>query len=165
MSLCKKYIIIFSLSLYFTTSSYANSVCNSVKITDTQILAWSYEAMLLTYNNNFTITKNKENESKAKMYYTDNAWNQYTKSANESGNLNMINNKRLVVSVGLENSPVILNKSDKSWKVQLPLLINYQSSTERITIRELATIEVIETDDPQPEQQCLQIKNILFSPY
>ncbi len=110
---------------------------------NTQILAWSYEAMLSSYN--FSFVNEGKHFWKARQYFKTEAWKSFYRSIQPS--LSQVKAKKLVVSVGLENSPVIINQSSKHWRVMLPLIIHYQQQNKDTTVKQTVTLQIAEDDD------------------
>lgn len=109
---------------FVVISATAYAVCE--ERSDLYVTAWSFKAMMATHNMN---ADNAEKMlSDAAHYYTPEAWVEYENYAKSQGVTERVIRNQLVVSTGIENSPVIETKMAEEWVVQLPLLINYSST-------------------------------------
>ncbi|STX28696.1 protein IcmL (DotI) [Legionella beliardensis] len=139
--------------LGITVSGFANDLCSRLA-NDNKVQSWAYEAILATNNYNF-VHSSKEKE--AANYFTKSAWASYKKEFNVNNQVKKVQKEKMVVSVGLQNSPLILEKNKNHWKIQLPLILNYQNETTKQT--ELAGLEVTVVKDKQKED-CLVISSV-----
>ena len=97
------------------------------------LLQWSTQAALAAYSYNF-VNYRKELQA-ASEFFTPNGWKQFIKAIQDSNNLSAITRKKLVMSAVATGAPVIvwsglLPNQHYGWRVQLPLLVTYQSSSE-----------------------------------
>lgn len=113
------------------------------------ILAWAYESMMATYNYNFTQANAETIKKNAEQYYTKAAWDNYDSQLSNSDILDKIKKKKLIASVGVDPAPLILNKGEHTWKIQLPLIIHYQSASEHISQKQMTTLDIIYNDQCQ----------------
>lgn len=88
----------------------------------------------------------------ASGFFTPEGWSQFMTALQESNNLDAIRAKKLIVSAVAKRAPVILEKGvlagRYAWRIQLPLLITYQSPSEfsqtedvvRLTVHRVSTL-------------------------
>lgn len=111
---------------------------------DSAILQWSTQAAIAAYTYNFV---NYQNELKAaSAYFTRTGWGQYLKALKDSKSLEIVKKKKLIVSAVAAQAPVILQKgmlnNRYQWRIQIPVLISYQSASENIRQRHLVSLLV-----------------------
>ena len=99
---------------------------------DSAILQWSNQAAIAAFTYNFV---NYRTELVAASgFFTAEGWEQFVNALGSSNNLDAIKAKKLVVSAVATSSPVILQKGvlngRYSWRIQMPILVTYQSASE-----------------------------------
>lgn len=120
----KKTVRLIMSAFFIAISATAYAVCE--ERSDIAITAWSFKAMMATHNMN---ADNAEKVlSDAAHYYTPGAWIEYENYAKSQGVTERVIRNQLLVSTGIEYSPVIETKTAEEWVVQLPLLVNYSST-------------------------------------
>lgn len=132
-------------------ASIANAACE--KPSDLDVVAWSYEAMLATHNMSYKDAK--EGMAFAKSYYTKKAWSEYDEIQKNSGTIERIQENELTVMIGLQTSPIIVEKSETDWVIEMPLLVNYESTGSYNTEHENVRLAII-----QNKHCALKIKKI-----
>jgi len=99
---------------------------------DSAVLQWANQAAVAAFTYNF-VNYRTELQS-ASGFFTADGWNQFLGALQRSNNLDAVKAKKLVVSAVATKAPVILQKgvlNDRySWRVQMPILITYQSASE-----------------------------------
>lgn len=120
--------ILFCLLSFFCINSYAGTIEHINKHSNIDILTWAYKAMLVSHTYNFV--KYKSQLKQAETYFTPTAWKNYQKNLKQSNLINKVINQKLVISMGTASSPLLLQKADAKWKVQIPIIINLQSANE-----------------------------------
>lgn len=99
---------------------------------DAAVLQWSAEAATAAFSYNFV--NFRDAFQKASGYFTSDGWDQFVNALNSSNNLKAVKAKKLIVSSVPERAPIILRKglinNKYAWRVQVPLLITYQSASE-----------------------------------
>jgi hypothetical protein len=139
------------LLLLLVLGNVAYAACE--KIADLQVVSWSYQAMLASYNMSFENAD--QSLSLAQGYYTKKAWSEFDDHFKAKGTLDKIMQNQLTVTVGLQTSPTFLNQKETAWTVQLPLLLNYESTGSYNTERQLVTLSIV-----QNKNCVLKIKKI-----
>lgn len=99
---------------------------------DSSVLQWANQAAIASYSYNF-VNYRKELQA-ASEFYTDIGWQQFMSALESSNNLAAVKAKKLIVSAVATQAPVILKKGilngSYSWRVQMPLLVTYQSASQ-----------------------------------
>ncbi len=104
------------------------------------VSAWTYKAMLATFSFNFTNVD--KGISQGKKFYDDKTWKVVKKRMVDSGLVQKVKDEKLISSVGLKNAPLLLNKTENKWKLQLPLLLVQQNAQVRNTKEEVVEVVV-----------------------
>lgn len=99
---------------------------------DSAILQWSNQAAIAAFSYNFV---NYRTELVAASgFFTAEGWEQFINALGSSNNLDAVKSKKLVVSAVATSAPVILQKgvlnNRYSWRIQMPILVTYQSASE-----------------------------------
>lgn len=121
---------------YFATSSSGRITplfaLNEPNTSDNAVVQWSSVATMAAYSYNF-VNYRTELEA-ASGFFTGAGWDQFMAALRDSNNLDAVKSKKLVVSAVVTGAPVILKKgllSDRyAWRIQMPLLVTYQSASE-----------------------------------
>ena len=123
---------------------------NDPNQSDAAVLQWSAQAATAAFSYNFVNFRDALQSSSE--YFTADGWTQFVKALKDSNNLDAVKAKKLIVSSVPERSPVILKKGlldgRYTWRVQVPLLVSYQSASEfiknsvviRLTIQRVSTL-------------------------
>jgi intracellular multiplication protein IcmL len=103
-------------------------------VSDSALLQWANQAAVAAYTYNFA-TYRKELQD-ASEYFTPQGWSDFETALQSSRNLETVINKKLVVTAVATGAPVILDRGvldgHYSWKVQMPLLVTYESASTTI---------------------------------
>lgn len=105
---------------------------NEPNQSDSAVLQWANQAAIAAYTYNFV---NYRNELQAASgFFTADGWTQFLNALQASNNLDAVKAKKLVVSAVATRAPIILQKgilnNRYSWRVQMPILVTYQSASE-----------------------------------
>lgn len=105
---------------------------NAPNQSDSAILQWANQAAIATFSYNFV---NYRSELVAASgFFTAEGWDQFISALAASNNLEAIKAKKLVVSAVATSAPVILQKGvlngRYAWRIQMPILVTYQSASE-----------------------------------
>ncbi len=99
---------------------------------DSAVLQWANQAAIAAFSYNFVNYRTELQASSG--FFTAEGWDQFLKALNDSNNLIAVKAKKLIVSAVATKAPVILQKGilngRYSWRVQMPLLVTYQSASE-----------------------------------
>lgn len=112
------------------------------------VLQWANEAAVSAYTYNFV--NYRKQLQKASDYFTPEGWKNFEAALQSSNNLKSVIQKKLVVSAVATGAPIIQQRgiiSDRyAWKLQLPILVTYQSSSSQF--QQALTITMIVTRVP-----------------
>ncbi|MCP3680699.1 MAG: type IV secretion protein DotI [Gammaproteobacteria bacterium] len=117
---------------------------NSPNMNTKAIRSWAVEASVAAYSYNFVNFRQVFNDNQ--KYFTSNGWDAFLKQLQSSGNLNAVQKRKLIVSAVPRGVPVIQNQGVLNgryfWRVQVPMLVTYQSQSETIHSDLLATLTI-----------------------
>ena len=105
---------------------------NEPNQSDPAVLQWANQAAIAAFSYNFV---NYQSELQASSgFFTAEGWDQFLSALQDSNNLDAVKAKKLIVSAVATRAPVILQKGILNgrfaWRVQMPLLVTYQSASE-----------------------------------
>lgn len=132
------------LPKYFATSAEGRILklvpLNEPLHSNEDIISWASSAAIAAMSYNFL--EYKTQLQKAGQYFTDKAFNDYLRSLRDSGNIDLLTQKRLIARPYLEGPPVLdavgnLSRSEgyaKVWRVRLPIATEFVSSSEKIVV-------------------------------
>lgn len=96
------------------------------------LLQWVNTAAVAVYNYNFVNYQQALQE--ASQFFTPDGWRDFMSALQSSNNLNAVLDKKLIVSAVATGAPVVLQQGlllgVYSWKVQMPMLVTYQSASQ-----------------------------------
>lgn len=122
----------------------ATTALNQSTISSTKLLVWANEAAVSAFSYNFV--NYKQALQKTSDYFTPAGWNSFKTALDKSKNLDTVVQKKLVVSAVADGSPMIVHEgvvnNTYSWKVQMPLLVTYQSAYENSKQHLLTTMVI-----------------------
>lgn len=108
------------------------------------VLQWANQAAVAAYTYNF-VNYRKALQDTSK-YFTPAGWNQFVNALQASNNLQAVQAKKLVVSAVATGAPIILQEGvllgRYAWKIQMPLLVTYQSASTQVQQSLLITMLV-----------------------
>lgn len=105
---------------------------NEPNQSDSAVLQWANQAAIAAFTYNFV---NYRSELQAASgFFTPGGWREYSTALQQSNNLEAVKAKKLIVSAVATRAPIILEKGilsgRYSWRVQMPMLVTYQSASE-----------------------------------
>lgn len=111
---------------------------------DSAVLQWANQAAVAAFTYNFV---NYRTELQAASgFFTSDGWSQFLTALEGSNNLDAVKVKKLIVSSVATSAPIILQKGilngRYSWRIQMPMLITYQSASEFSQQRNVVTLLV-----------------------
>jgi intracellular multiplication protein IcmL len=96
------------------------------------LLQWANTAAVAAYTYNFVNYRQALQE--ASEYFTPDGWTAFMDALNVTNNLNALIEKKLIVSAVATGAPVVLQQGllegTYAWKVQMPILVTYQSASQ-----------------------------------
>lgn len=99
---------------------------------DSAVLQWANQAATAAFTYNF-VNYHTELQSSS-GFFTADGWTQFLTALKDSNNLEAVKAKKLIVSAVATRAPVILQKGllngRYSWRIQMPILVTYQSASE-----------------------------------
>jgi len=115
------------------------------------VLQWASEAVIAV--NSYDFVNFRSAFQASEKYFTSPGWDSFMKALSTSKNLETVQNKKIVVSAVLSGAPIITNRyvihGRYTWKLQLPMVVSYQSQSETIDQHYLVllTVERVSTLD------------------
>lgn len=105
---------------------------NEPNQSDSAILQWTNQAAVAAFSYNFVNYRTELQASSG--FFTADGWDQFLSALQSSNNLDAVKAKKLIVSAVATKAPVILQKGilngRYSWRIQMPILVTYQSASE-----------------------------------
>lgn len=105
---------------------------NEPNQSDSAVLQWANQAAIAAFTYNFVNYRAELQASSG--FFTADGWDQFLNALQQSNNLEAIKAKKLIVSAVATRAPIILQKGILNgrfaWRVQMPLLVTYQSASE-----------------------------------
>lgn len=113
-------------------------------LSPSELLQWTHRAAIAAYTYNFV--NYRDAMQQLQNQFTPAGWKYYENALKISRTLEMVIAKKLVVSAVATGTPVILDQAVVNgvyaWKVQIPLLVTYQSPNEQTQQSMIITIIV-----------------------
>lgn len=105
---------------------------NAPNQSDSAVLQWANQAAIAAFSYNFVNYRSELVASSG--FFTAEGWDQFISALASSNNLEAVKVKKLVVSAVAISAPVILQKGilngRYAWRIQMPMLVTYQSASE-----------------------------------
>jgi len=102
-------------------------------INSQNLLQWAGEAAVAAYTYDVANYK-KEFEEVAQEYFTQEGGEAFLTALEDSGAIDRLVSEKLVVTSVVNGTPLLLKEGiilgDKVWRVQVPILVNFQSASE-----------------------------------
>lgn len=109
---------------------------------DAAVLQWANQAAIAAYSYNFV--NYRDELQAASVFFTAEGWSQFLDALQKSNTLDSVRAKKLIVSAVATRAPIILQKGllngRYSWRVQMPMLITYQSASEFAQVNTVVTL-------------------------
>ena len=131
---------------YFATSIHGRITplfaLNEPNQSDSAVLQWANQAAVAAFTYNFVNYRTELQVSSG--FFTSEGWTQFLTALDDSNNLDAVRVKKLIVSAVATSAPIILQKGildgRYSWRVQMPMLITYQSASAFSQQRNVVTL-------------------------
>lgn len=111
---------------------------------DSAVLQWANQAAVAAFTYNFVNYRTELQASSG--FFTSQGWTQFLTALEDSNNLDAVKAKKLIVSAVATSAPIILQKGilngRYSWRIQMPILVTYQSASEFSQQRNVVTMLV-----------------------
>lgn len=108
-------------------------------ISESALLNWTSRTITETFALDFVHWRDQL--MKVKPEYTEDCFKQLIGSLQDAGNLQMIKDRRLVLSAVVKNSPVVTAKGvvdgRMTWKMEFPISFSYESSERVVATQDL----------------------------
>ena len=121
---------------------------NAPNQSDSAVLQWANQAAIAAFSYNFVNYRSELVASSG--FFTAEGWDQFISALAASNNLEAVKAKKLVVSAVATRAPVILQKgilsNRYSWRIQMPMLVTYQSASEFSQMHVTVTMLVTRVD-------------------
>jgi intracellular multiplication protein IcmL len=119
---------------------------NQPYVNQEQLLSWASQAAISAYSFNFL--DYRANLQNARKYFTPEGFDNYVKSLDSSGNLKATIERKLVVKPVITDVPIIVKEGmiagvRYGWRIQIPMLIQYVSASDKIEQPVLVTLLVV----------------------
>lgn len=105
---------------------------NEPNQSDSAVLQWANQAAIASFSYNFV--NYRDELQAASAFFTPEGWDQFLTALQQSNNLDAVKAKKMVVSAVATRAPIILQKGllngSYSWRVQMPVLVTFQSASE-----------------------------------
>ena len=105
---------------------------NEPNQSDSAVLQWANQAAIAAFTYNFVNYRTELQASSG--FFTADGWDQFLTALQQSNNLDAVKAKKLIVSAVATRAPIILQKGllngKYAWRVQMPMLVTYQSASE-----------------------------------
>jgi intracellular multiplication protein IcmL len=102
-----------------------------------------------------------------KENFSENGFNSFVNSLKNGGHIKKIESDRLNLSCALTGAPVIVNTkmigSRLTWKLELPVLVSYQSSNGVVASQNLIALVTVQRADTTQKIKGVEIKQIVLS--
>jgi intracellular multiplication protein IcmL len=103
-------------------------------LSNAALLQWATQAAVSAFSYNYV--NYREALQSLRDNFTEKGWKNFTEAFNNSNNLSAVISKKLIVSAVPTGVPVIVEQGLRNgvyaWKVQVPLLVTYQSASDLI---------------------------------
>lgn len=143
---------------YFATTSDGKLIrlypLSAPVVSTAELLQWATVAA--TSANTFNFANYRKELQEASRFFTPSGWKEYQKELKGSRNLETVLAKKLTVSAVATGAPIILDQGvvlgKYKWKIQLPILITYESSSTKISqplVVNMLVTRVSTLDTPQ----------------
>jgi len=113
-------------------------------VTAAELLQWT--TIAATSVNTYNFVNWRKELQDASNYFTPTGWREFQDELKKSNNLETVTAKKLTVSAVATGAPVILDQGRIAgiykWKVQIPLLITYESASTNLSQPVVATMLV-----------------------
>ncbi len=113
-------------------------------VSTSELLQWA--ATAATAANTYNFVNYRKELQAASEYFTPTGWKEYQDALKSSRNLETVTAKKLTVNAVATGAPIVVDQGlvngRYKWKIQLPILITYESSSTNISQPSLVTMLV-----------------------
>lgn len=156
-------------SVYFAATEDGRIVdmqpINEAHLSDVKLSQWIVDALTDIHHWNFTDYEGRT-QNNCRTYFTDRGCESFKQSLIDSEVLTYVLKNRLLVSAVATATPIIANKGLNQrgqyfWEIKMPLLLTYESSTDRLSQGQILTIKVVR-ESMQVKPQGLGIDELQY---
>ncbi len=112
---------------------------------DSAVLSWTAQAATDIMTFNFRDYRKRLQDSSS--YFTSTGWNSFMKALQDSRTLESVEKLQQIVTAVPKESPVIIDRNVAQglyyWRVQLPLLVTYESGDKKASTTQILTLVVV----------------------
>jgi hypothetical protein len=150
-----RFKFIFHFSLLFLLSIFLSScICDNTHrnldkphIQNGIVLTFATEAAVAAYTYHYSTYQ--QDFLYTSQYFTPQGWNYFRAILEQSGDLNRVIKRKMIVSAIVINPPVLLGEGIYAgrygWNIHVPLLVVYQNNKEIIKRNVMANLTVVRT--------------------
>ncbi len=135
---------------------------NEPSLTKHYLLKWSEMAVRNSFSLNFDGVQNSL--QKVRPEYTEQGYKSFNAALNSSGLLSTVENKKLILSPLVSDSPVIIFQGvvngRYTWRIQMPLLLKFTSASDSVQQKRIVTIDVVRVSTLNAPKSGVQITNL-----
>jgi intracellular multiplication protein IcmL len=134
---------------YFATTNTGKLIplipLSEPNLSDSAILDWVSKAVTSVYTYDF-VNYRKTFQGNS-VFFTKDGWHEFLDKLSASRNLETVQAKKLAVSAVPAGAPIISNQSvvngRYTWRVQIPIVVTYQSLSEQFNQQLLVNVMVV----------------------
>lgn len=132
---------------------------------DPSVSQWAVQAAIASFTYNFV--DYRQQLQAASEFFTSDGWQNFLEALSSSNNLTAVKAKKLIASAVATGAPVLLAKGllggRYSWRIQMPLLVTYQSASQ-FTQNSYTVTMLIQRVSTLNSPQGVGISQIVVSP-
>jgi intracellular multiplication protein IcmL len=137
---------------------------DTANISQAKLINWVSETICTTFT--FDFLNYRHVLMDVRPNYTKGAFDGIVKSLETSGNLELVKTKRLVTRASLKGAPVIVKegvrKGYRMWKIELPIIISYESSQGVEASQDLIGTVVVSREDERQVPRGVLIHQLIL---
>jgi len=126
---------------------------NRPTVSSKMLLNWASEVATGAYSYSFANFRSRLQN--LQPYFTQAGWKNFMASLKNSDNITAIEQRKLIVSAVVSGTPVIIKQAildgRYAWKVQIPVLVTYQSASESFQSSYYVTMVIVRVSTLQNE--------------
>ena len=109
------------------------------------LLNWASQVAMAAYTYNFANYRQKIQLQESN--FTSDAWQEFLTQLKTSGNIQAVDQRKIIVSAVVSGAPIVVSQGlldgRYAWRVQLPLLVTFNISSERFQKNYLVTMTIV----------------------
>jgi Macrophage killing protein with similarity to conjugation protein. len=137
-------------SVYFATNEGGSLIklipLSEPNVRDSTVANWLTRALVDTFDFNYSNIKFRLNDAALKWFTSDGAA-ELIKAMNQNGNFDVVVDRRMIVSLETEHTPLVVKKGAPDgnlfmWKLQVPAKITYRTEAKEYSNNVIFTVTV-----------------------